>query len=384
MAKKRKAASFDPDKVLGPPPGSRWVHQTEELKRSAAWRERPINTIRFLEFLELEHLRKDRIKNGFLKAPWEQLVAWGIHRRFIKKAIQQAEQLGLVVTCGVDRDDDAVLYRLTYFGSPVDPRPASGPYFVQSSDEWRHYQPSKKRQTHKRLTGTHLSRKRYTKSAFEPSQTQTQNISGPQFSSVLPKPPENKCVPLYISRYGQPPELANTTLSVDPDLIKRLERFSPERRDEFLRAALRKHVGAIGHGAVTKLAREVGLRRSTLANYIAGRYRINDNAVIALFDLIRVKVPEEQSQASAAPPDLAVLSTEGIAVNGKQTNWAKICDADLRAALRQYVEAAGRGSVTRIADKLGFLKQPTISNYLGGKTRLGAAAAEKLRALVQQ
>jgi hypothetical protein len=66
------------------------------MKRSDAFRTAGINARRLIDFLEIEHMRKGGKHNGNLKAPQEQLEAFGIGARYIAEAIREAEQLGLV------------------------------------------------------------------------------------------------------------------------------------------------------------------------------------------------------------------------------------------------------------------------------------------------
>jgi len=78
------------------PPTRPWCWNTLERLESNAWRSRKINTVRFIEFLEREDMRHGGKHNGNLKAPYEQLQAWGIGARFVCAAIDEAIHLGLV------------------------------------------------------------------------------------------------------------------------------------------------------------------------------------------------------------------------------------------------------------------------------------------------
>ena len=49
-----------------------------------------------IDFLEIEHLRHGGNENGYLVAPYSQLVGFGLGRRLIAGAIREAEQRGLV------------------------------------------------------------------------------------------------------------------------------------------------------------------------------------------------------------------------------------------------------------------------------------------------
>jgi len=79
-----------------PPAGQAWVWLTRELLCSDAWRSLSGNGRRFIDFLLLEHMRKGGKDNGKLKAPYRQLVAFGIGSRLLPSYIREAEDLGLV------------------------------------------------------------------------------------------------------------------------------------------------------------------------------------------------------------------------------------------------------------------------------------------------
>ncbi len=80
-----------------PPDGQQFIWLTRELLMSDAWRSQGINTVRFIHFLLLEHLRHGGQENGKLKAPRRQLRAFGIGARHVSTAIAEAEKLGLVI-----------------------------------------------------------------------------------------------------------------------------------------------------------------------------------------------------------------------------------------------------------------------------------------------
>jgi hypothetical protein len=81
---------------FGPPRNEPWVWQTRELRTNDAWRSAGINARRFVDFLLIEHMNNAGRENGKLKAPEEQLVVFGIGKRYVADAIRDAEQLGLV------------------------------------------------------------------------------------------------------------------------------------------------------------------------------------------------------------------------------------------------------------------------------------------------
>jgi hypothetical protein len=110
------------------PPGP-WCWTSLELVESDAWRSRSINTVRFIDFLLRENMRNAGAENGLLKAPYEQLEAWGIGAQYVSSAIEEAEQLGLV-DCHKPGRRMLSTFALTWLwlhdGSPP-------------SDRWKHY-----------------------------------------------------------------------------------------------------------------------------------------------------------------------------------------------------------------------------------------------------
>src|SRR5262245_60266061 len=79
-----------------PPAGQQWIWLTRELLCSEAWRSLSINARRVVDFLWLEHLSHGGKKNGELKAPYNQLKAFGIGTHYIADAISEVEEKGLV------------------------------------------------------------------------------------------------------------------------------------------------------------------------------------------------------------------------------------------------------------------------------------------------
>jgi hypothetical protein len=79
-----------------PPSGEPWVWLTRELLESDAWRSLGTSSRRFVDFLLLEHMSKGGKQNGKLKAPYRQLVAFGVGARFASAAIREAEEVGVV------------------------------------------------------------------------------------------------------------------------------------------------------------------------------------------------------------------------------------------------------------------------------------------------
>src|SRR5689334_21586427 len=90
-----------------------FVKLPRELLESAAWQSQSINCRRLIDFLMVEHVRKDGRKNGELKAPRRQLIAAGIHAHIVSKAIEEAERAG-VIECHRGTGRRANLYELTW------------------------------------------------------------------------------------------------------------------------------------------------------------------------------------------------------------------------------------------------------------------------------
>jgi len=115
-------------KINRPPKDRGWVWMTGELLTSDAWRTASGNTHRFIAFLAAELISKKGKQNGYLKAPYRQLVAFGIGARFIAEHIREAERLGLV-QCNRGGMRVATTYALTWLPT------ADGP----ATDAWREY-----------------------------------------------------------------------------------------------------------------------------------------------------------------------------------------------------------------------------------------------------
>ena len=140
-------ASFRPRKVRDVEPGKSFVMHSAELIGSAAWRTRSIHVARLLDRLEVEHCAHAGRENGYLTVTYDQLVEWGIGRRFIKGAIEDAAESGLIeVYAGLYRGGarrQPSRYRLTYLKSKFVPV-AGAPYFVEPTNEWRAFRSAAK------------------------------------------------------------------------------------------------------------------------------------------------------------------------------------------------------------------------------------------------
>ena len=134
-----------------------FVAHCRDLIESPAWLTMPVNTKRFIEFLELEHLRHGGRENGELLAPYNQLMAFGISRRLIPATISDAVTRGLVEVTHRGRSHhfgrkvDPSRYRLTYLQWIL--RGATGPDWIPPTNDWRAYRPPPKpaRRRHPKL-----------------------------------------------------------------------------------------------------------------------------------------------------------------------------------------------------------------------------------------
>jgi len=86
-------------KARRPPKNEPWVWLTRDLIESPSWCLRSINTVRFIDFLLVDHMNHGGNENGALMATYDQLVIWGLTRSEIRYAIDEAEFLGLL-QCG--------------------------------------------------------------------------------------------------------------------------------------------------------------------------------------------------------------------------------------------------------------------------------------------
>jgi hypothetical protein len=152
----RKPLSANMRDVARPPEGENFCYLTGELINSPAWKAQSIHCRRLIDFLMLEHLNHGGKENGFLKAPFAQLQASGIGRRYIAPAIREAEALGLLrVRHGALRAlqlSALNLFRLTFYHSK-ETNDAGGVYWIAGTHEW-------KRTTSERATTVKKSRPR--------------------------------------------------------------------------------------------------------------------------------------------------------------------------------------------------------------------------------
>jgi hypothetical protein len=98
------------------PIGQQFVPLPRDLLRSDAWRSMSINERRLVDFLMLEHMRHGGRQNGNLKAPRQQLHAFGIGSHFASMAIAAAEERGLIL-CNRGGMRVATTYGLTWLAT---------------------------------------------------------------------------------------------------------------------------------------------------------------------------------------------------------------------------------------------------------------------------
>ncbi len=84
-------------KFNGPPKKNNpWIWLTVELLNSIAWRSMGINCSRLIFRLLIEHCNHHSLENGRLISTYKQLSEYGLTKSKIRKAIDEAEALGLI------------------------------------------------------------------------------------------------------------------------------------------------------------------------------------------------------------------------------------------------------------------------------------------------
>jgi hypothetical protein len=118
-------------KLMSPPKNEPWVWQTRELMTSDAWKYRSVNVARLIDFLEVEHMNHAGTENGNLIATHTQLVEWGVCKRLITEAIDEAIYLGLIRVKRGGRwagKNDASRFYLTYYADK---------FFSPPTNDWK-------------------------------------------------------------------------------------------------------------------------------------------------------------------------------------------------------------------------------------------------------
>jgi hypothetical protein len=113
----RKKVSFRQRDVDAAPEGEAFVMLTQALLTSDAWVHRSDHLGRLIDFLLVEHLRHGRSQNGYLLAPFDQLLKFGkgISRKYIGPAVAEGERRGLLEARRQSRHPTR--YRLTFLHS---------------------------------------------------------------------------------------------------------------------------------------------------------------------------------------------------------------------------------------------------------------------------
>jgi hypothetical protein len=105
------------------PPQEQFAKMPRDLLRGDAWRSLGINERRVIDFLLIEHMSKGGRENGKLKAPYRQLVHFGVSARRTAKAIAGAEARGLIV-CRRGGMRVATVYTIAWLPLPDGSMPA--------------------------------------------------------------------------------------------------------------------------------------------------------------------------------------------------------------------------------------------------------------------
>lgn len=118
-------------------PQAPFVIHRAAMRTSEAWSAIDHNTKKFLERLELEHMKHGGKDNGRLPCPYNDCVEYGMRRETIARSIHRAVVCGFIEITRRGRRSAAganpALYRLTYL-----------PNFdgAWPTDEWKDYRPN--------------------------------------------------------------------------------------------------------------------------------------------------------------------------------------------------------------------------------------------------
>ena len=135
----------------------KWINKKEQfiahkrdLLESWNWKTMSINCFRLISFLELCYLKCAGEDNGQLIATYNQIATYGIDKHFIKKAIKEAEQRGLIKVTLNDKIGKwgkfTYYFRLTYLPYSIIEHYEEGDRkcFLPPSNEWKHVKQNKK------------------------------------------------------------------------------------------------------------------------------------------------------------------------------------------------------------------------------------------------
>jgi hypothetical protein len=145
MSSRRKSVSFRHRDVAKVPDGP-WCWFSLEMMTHPAFRGLSLPARRFIDFLEIELMHHAGFENGRLVARYDDLVAFGIRRDVIRRAIDEVVDRGLVEITSIglyggSARNAPARYELTF--RPTDRRNPNGVVeWLKPADYWRAYQPS--------------------------------------------------------------------------------------------------------------------------------------------------------------------------------------------------------------------------------------------------
>lgn len=130
-------------RAAAPSRGEPFVQLTRELLCSPAWRGMSINCRRLIDFLLCDHMNHAGQENGSLKAPYDQLVIFGLTRSEIAAAVREAEYLRLTRVEHGGRyagSNKPSMYELTFLGKQrPHPFPATNDWKKTTEQEVREF-----------------------------------------------------------------------------------------------------------------------------------------------------------------------------------------------------------------------------------------------------
>ena len=141
MSRQRQRSSFRPSAAAKAACGEHgFVPLTFELLNSDVWCNLSIHAFRVLTFLMREHLTHGGKENGFLAAPYDQLMQCGISRYLVRPALDElvASRLVEVTHRGLGwtgGKPDRSMYRLTFLQWKLNG--ATGPQWIPPTNEWK-------------------------------------------------------------------------------------------------------------------------------------------------------------------------------------------------------------------------------------------------------
>lgn len=142
--------------VAKPPKDTPWIWHTVELYESDAWLGRSLHCVKLIARIEQEHLEHGGSENGNLIVTYSDFENYGLSRRYIKKAIQEAEGLGLIYVEWGKRRGYAKNYlhrfTLTYYAIKK-PDNHNKYYYICPTNDWQRVKHNDVQVLHQRLYG---------------------------------------------------------------------------------------------------------------------------------------------------------------------------------------------------------------------------------------